>query len=133
MKSEIYVLYKKIREMTKKLREKQKSWYSDYILISEFRICSNCNIYSVFPGWKTIFLKYDDVIVTSWLVAQVWELGISCFWMSIPSGTIISSQTFLRKKAKSFQIGTCLLLPENVLRPFVLLTFPGDIEMKHWL
>ena len=55
MKSEIYVLYKKIREMTKKLREKQKSWYSDYILISEFRICSNCNIYSVFPGWKTIF------------------------------------------------------------------------------
>ena len=133
MKSEIYVLYKKIREMTKKLREKQKSWYSDYILISEFRICSNCNIYSVFPGWKTIFLKYDDVIVTSWLVVQVWELGISCFWMSIPSGTIISSQTFRGKKAKSFQIGTCLLLPENVLRPSVLLTFPGDIEMKHWL
>ena len=29
MKSEIYVLYKKIRKMTKKLREKQKSWYSD--------------------------------------------------------------------------------------------------------
>ena len=133
MKSEIYVLYKKIRNMTKKLREKQKSWYSDYILISEFRICSNCNIYSVFPGWKTIFLKYDDVIVTSWLVVQVWELGISCFWMSIPSGTIISSQTFLGKKAKCFQIGTCLLLPENVLRPSVLLTFPGDIEMKHWL
>ena len=50
MKSEIYVLYKKIRNMTKKLREKQKSWYSDYILISEFRIYSNCNIYSVFPG-----------------------------------------------------------------------------------
>ena len=45
MKSEIYVLYKKIRKKTKKLREKQKPSYSDYILISEFRICSSCNIY----------------------------------------------------------------------------------------
>lgn len=44
---------------------------------------------------EKLFFKYDDVIVTSRLVVQVLEVGISRFGKSIPSGTIINTQTFL--------------------------------------
>ena len=52
------------------------------LLISGFKIYSNCSIYSVFFGWKTIF-KYGDVIVTLRLVVQLLEVGILWFWRSI--------------------------------------------------
>ena len=76
--------------------------------MSEFRIWCNSSNYSVFQPEK-LFFKYDDVIVTSRLVVQVWEVGISQFGKSIPSGTIINSQTFLGKKGKKrFEKQTCL-------------------------
>ena len=42
-------------------------------------------------GWKT---------VTSRLVGQVWEAAISWLWESILSGTVINSQTLLRRKSQ---------------------------------
>ena len=48
-------------------------------------------IHSSFFVWKTVFIKFDEVIVTSSLVVQVWEVIISGFWKSSPSGIIINS------------------------------------------
>ena len=55
-----------------------------------------------FSGWKTqkLFFEYDDVIVTSQLAVQVWEVGISWFLESILSGIIINSQIFHWRKSQ---------------------------------
>ena len=49
---------------------------------------------------KKLFFKYDDVIATSQVVVQVWEVDISWFGKNMPSETIISSQTFLGIKSQ---------------------------------
>ena len=48
----------------------------------------------IFFRLKTCFYKYDNVVVMSRLVVQVWEVRISRFW---DSDTL---QTFLGKKKK---------------------------------
>ena len=58
---------------------------------------------------KNCFDKYDEVIVMSRLVVQVWEMDVLQIRESIFSETIINSKNLLGKKPKRFEIGTCLM------------------------
>ena len=74
------------------------SWHQS---IRNFTIYIYIYIYifiHVFSGW-IFFWKYNDVIMTSWIVVQVWEVRIWWIWESFISGTITNSQTFLGNKS----------------------------------
>ena len=58
----------------------------------------------IFFRLKTCFYKHVNVIVTSRLVVQFWEVRISRFWKND------TLQTLFGKKVESFEIGTCLIL-----------------------
>ena len=79
-------------------------------LKTRFKICCNCRTHSFFLAWKTVFVMCVDILVTSWLVVQVWEVSVWGFWKIIPSGVIINSQLFLGKKAKKIEIKTCSIV-----------------------